>query len=129
MAPETLLYRNNFYESDIWSLGATIFYCATGDHVFEPKVKTVEALFQMAATTPVPLAETNNYLLTTLIHSSLELNIFKRGNINQLLELIKVGETLKEAGLDYDIHNMGQAVQATHDAGKNVAYKQLYETY
>lgn len=88
MAPETLLDRVAYPESDIWSLGASIYFAATDTHVFEPKIETYKSIIEKAKE-PISLKSTKNIKLDTLIKLMTERNVYERINENEILSFIK----------------------------------------
>jgi serine/threonine protein kinase len=84
MAPEVLLNGEAVYLSDIWSLGASIFFCITGNNVFKPEKQTKESLRECMKKDKVPILTTNNIYLDTVIYHMLQKELVNRIDTDQL---------------------------------------------
>ena len=88
MAPETLLDGVAYVESDIWGLGASIYYAATNHYVFEPKVKNITNLMKAMQDNPVELLSTNDPKLDSLLSLILQKDFNLRISADEILNII-----------------------------------------
>ena len=88
MSPESLK-GTNYPESDVWSLGATIYNAATGKYlVDEKKVKNYEELQYVMRTKPIMLEKTGNKILDNLIQRMLKTNHKERITLDEIYNTI-----------------------------------------
>ncbi len=84
MAPETLLNKESYYVSDIWSLGATLYQSATGENVYEPQPPTKHVLVILVGTDPPPTLQSGNSDLDQLVAMMLVKDPLVRPNAVQV---------------------------------------------
>lgn len=90
MAPETILSRESYYSTDIWSLGATFYKVATDEYCFDfSKSKDILNVFYIIVTKTPKELKTNNQLLNNAVNSCLIPNAFERITDNELLEMLE----------------------------------------
>ena len=88
MPPETLLSNISYFASDVFSLGASIFFAATGNKVYYPEPKTYKELLQMARFVEFPKLETPNIQLNFFVNEMLKRKIENRITTKEILESI-----------------------------------------
>jgi serine/threonine protein kinase len=92
LAPETALYKENFFVSDVWSLGASIFKAATGNFCFYFKDKkdleSVQIVLQSVAYNEPFILTTPNNKLNLAVNSCLVKNPLQRITVSSLLQLV-----------------------------------------
>lgn len=86
MAPETLIKRQSYYESDIWSLGATIYFAATNENIFS--APSVPLYIEKVETDPVILHKTGHDKLDEVLTRMIVKNYEQRIPLSDLLEII-----------------------------------------
>jgi serine/threonine protein kinase len=89
MAPETLLNAMSYFVSDIWSLGATMYFSATGKNVFEPYRQTMEALKQLVELEDVPELKTPNVILNSLVRRMLQKEVAARITTKEIMDFME----------------------------------------
>lgn len=89
MAPETLLDGFAIPESDIWSLGASIYEAATTNRIFDPLTPTIEELIREVREYPVNLAKTKNEKLDKLLSIMIVKDYNKRASLDEILRVVK----------------------------------------
>ena len=88
MSPETLLDGIAYVESDIWSLGASIYNAATNHYVFEAKIGDIANLMKAMQDNPVELLPTNDSKLDSLLSSILQKDFNLRISADEILNII-----------------------------------------
>ena len=73
-SPESLLDNIFYYVSDIYSLGASIYFASTGKVLFDPNPKNLNALKKLVETEKVPSLNTVNIQLNNLVNKMLIYN-------------------------------------------------------
>ena len=89
MSPETLLFNKSYTGSDIWSLGATLYFAATEDPPYDPYPATLRKLKSLVSNTAPPKLDTSNKELNYLVNKMLKINPSERSTAEQLLNIIK----------------------------------------
>ena len=89
VAPETITRHVRYFASDIWSLGITLYYCATNKYPFDLRgLRTPEILGTISRSRSNRL-DTTNELLNDIVNRCLIKNPFER------ILLIEISEKLK----------------------------------
>ena len=89
MAPETISYSNNYFATDIWSLGATIFEMAAGALCFDfSNTKDISSVVKIIVTTLPYKLQTNNTKLNFTVNGCLIHDYRQRITSNQILDVI-----------------------------------------
>lgn len=89
ISPETLATKAYYKESDVWSLGVTLYVSATGEFPFHNTDGTAKTLFNSIRNYDPKKLNTNNNLLNYIVNSALDKNPNTRitpEEINGLLE-------------------------------------------
>lgn len=89
LAPETVLYKENFFASDVWSLGGTLFKAATRTFCF-PIVdpNNIQAVLQEVAYSEPYKLNTENDVLNYAVNSCLIKNPLERITLPALLQFV-----------------------------------------
>lgn len=106
MAPETLLRNIAYFESDVWSLGASFYFVLTNHHVYQPKIQTYPAL-QMAARENIELLSTNNLWFDEILEGMTQRNVNDRTNEKNIIPFVEknkppLATTWKSSRMDED---------------------------
>lgn len=88
MAPEVLLYKTSYPESDIWSLGASIYYAATQNYVFKLQRQHLADLEAAAREVPINLQKTGNVKLDKLLNAMIKKEFTERISGPLILEYL-----------------------------------------
>ena len=83
MAPEVIVQQQAYYESDIWSLGATIYRVLNGENVYP--AKKIKLYMEQVERDPVILNLSDNNKLNTALESMLIKDYTQRVKLNELL--------------------------------------------
>lgn len=87
MSPETILQKQNYFLSDIWSMGVTLYNSATGETLWP--IYTIKEWIDAIKNKPVPKLVTENILLNKIVNNSVVKNIIERKRSDELLEMLK----------------------------------------
>lgn len=89
LAPETVLYNENFFASDVWSLGGTLYKAATGTFCFPVRdPNSVQSVLQEVAYTDPYRLNTGNFVLDQAVNSCLIKNPLNRITVPALLQFV-----------------------------------------
>jgi len=89
LAPETVLYKENFFASDVWSLGATLFKAATGTFCFPVKdPNEIQSVLQEVAYSQPYKLNTPNNVLNQAVNSCLIKDPSQRITVPALLQFV-----------------------------------------
>jgi len=89
-SPEMIKTKERYFPSDIWSLGMTLYYSATGTFPYNfPKDKNVMTVLYTTATQTPKLLTTNNEVLNEIVNRSLKVLPFERITLNEIAKLIQ----------------------------------------
>ena len=88
-APEVLNKEESYFASDVFSLGATIYYCATGGKYLFPGREKMSELQKFLAKGIYPRLSTPNVSLNTLVINMIIKNPLQRLTTTQIINSIK----------------------------------------
>lgn len=88
MAPETLLNNEAFYESDMFSLGATIYDCVTGQEIYPLDLNTAEEIQGFARNKNFPKLESPHNMLNTIVNNLLQKDPALRFSATKVAEIV-----------------------------------------
>lgn len=89
MAPETITDGKSYFETDVWSLGATLFYLATGKFAFNfQNINEVSPVFFTIVSDEPERLDTTNSRLNNIVNSSLVKKHLNRISTVQILSLL-----------------------------------------
>tara|TARA_R110001599_G_scaffold217355_1_gene415564 strand:- start:723 stop:1514 length:792 start_codon:yes stop_codon:yes gene_type:complete len=86
MPQETLLSNLTYFSSDVFSLGASIYYAATGKNIYYPVPKKMNQLKQMALNADIEELNTSSVSLNTLVNRMLEEDSKDRISVSEIID-------------------------------------------
>lgn len=90
IAPETVTRGLRYYSSDIWSLGVTMYYCATNTYPFPfPRGAQIPEILGIIARDKPNFLNTSNKLLNEIVNRSLIKDPFNRIGLEEISEKLK----------------------------------------
>lgn len=91
LSPEVIETGTSYPASDVWSLGSTLYYLATGNFNYEfgDKSSTESVMLTISRNEPF-LLNTNNYELDEIVNNSTIKNPTERLTIEQILHILDV---------------------------------------
>ena len=88
MAPETIKSGTNFFSSDIWSLGVTFFFLASGRYPFNFTSNEISSVLNIIVTNTPFTLQTSNTKLNNVVNGMLKKDPLERPRIDQILEYL-----------------------------------------
>ena len=86
MSPETLLNNVSYFVSDVYSLGASIYYAYSGENLFYPSPKTLNMLYRLVQEERDIKLNSESISLNNLVDNMLLFNPSERIKIDEILK-------------------------------------------
>ena len=86
MSPESLLNNVSYFVSDVYSLGAAIYFASTGEFLYHPSPKKYEFLIRLVKEARTITLNTTNIQLNNLVNKMLIYYPSKRIKVEQILD-------------------------------------------
>ena len=88
LAPETIISNENYFETDIWQLGATLFYVATERYCFDfPDITGVQEIMRIITRQLPLILTTENETLNNIVNGCLVKDPLNRITLEEINSL------------------------------------------
>ena len=89
LSPEVITQRTRYFSSDIWSLGVTLYYCATKKYPFNfGTIQDYQNIIRIIISDTIIPLNTNNQLLNEIVNESLIKNPFNRISPEEISDML-----------------------------------------
>lgn len=89
MAPETIMFKESYFVTDIWSLGVTLYVMATGQYPFDFEFNNTKDIQETIINQIPHKLGTNNYKLNAIVNGCLKKNPNFRMTLEQISEILE----------------------------------------
>lgn len=86
MSPETLLNNVSYFVSDVYSLGASIYFASTGEFLFHPAPRKLEFLYKLVKEERIFKLNSQSIQLNNLVNEMLIFNPNIRIKVDEILD-------------------------------------------
>lgn len=90
VSPEMITKQIRFLASDVWSLGVTLYYTATGTYPFDySNEKTINSILMTIVSQKPKILNTDNSDLNTIVNGALKQNPFDRIRLREISRILE----------------------------------------